>query len=61
MVLSTAAEEKSSLLPDGPTLQLSLINPMGKENRRMFQHKEGKAGKWRREKKLGRHNLAKGI
>lgn len=36
MVLSTAAEENSSVLPDGLTLQLSLINPIGKQKRRML-------------------------
>lgn len=34
MVLSTAAKENSSVLPDGVMLQLSLINPTGKRKRR---------------------------
>lgn len=59
VVLSTAAEENSSLLPDGLMLQLSLINPIGKRKRRML--KERKDGKRRRGRKLGRDNLGKGI
>lgn len=33
MVLSTAAEENSSVLPDGLMLQLSLINPISESER----------------------------